>query len=224
MLLDRKRTALCGLGGLTLGVVCGIALVALLNAAFSVGESIWPGPAPQPGQSANGIFIGTEPIYSDGDGNIVEIPIMCAWYGSPCCLRNPGARGCGRQVPTVAPTATPAPEPTREPTREPSNAELMSDFWSGLAEPAIFCQSRRGVEDCCVECAGMFCGQDHMTALLEQECNEPTPTPAPEPTTDTSLIELLDAVDFTWGMCLGDCSVSAEAFEAFMQEQCEGGE
>ncbi len=149
-MLDRKRTALCVLGGLTLVVVCGIALVALLNAAFSIGESIWPGPAPQP---PTVIHRGAEPIYSDGDGNIVEMPTMCAWYGSDCCLRNPGAWGCGRQVPTVAPAATPAPAPT----------------------------------------------------------------------TDAILTELLDAVDFDWGMCFGDCCITAEAFEEFTRKQCEGG-
>ncbi len=119
-MLDRKRTALCVLGGMTLVVVCGIALVALLNAAFSVGESIWPGPAPQP---PTVIHRGAEPIYSDGDGNIVEMPRMCAWYGSDCCLRNPGALGCGRQVPTVV---LPDPEPTQGDCRV--TAEAVEEF------------------------------------------------------------------------------------------------
>ena len=51
-----------------------------------------------------------------------------------------------------------------------------------------------------------------------------TDEPAPAPTTDAILTELLDAVDFDWGMCFGDCCITAEAFEEFTRKQCEGGE
>ena len=49
------------------------------------------------------------------------------------------------------------------------------------------------------------------------------PPPADEPALEP-LADCLDAADFDWDICFGDCCVSAEAFEEFLREQCEGGE
>jgi len=74
-----------------------------------------------------------------------------------------------------------------------------------------------------IEGAIMVCALAMVVIVAIAMIAFPPPPIEPEPQALTDRLgEVLDAADFDWDICFGDCCVSAEAFEEFLWEQCEG--